>query len=100
MTGSEMRGAGLPTGISVPDRHLPALLPSAAVVRVGDRRSSASPASVYLSRLAPGSRGTMRGALVRIAAIAAQRSVDIESFRWEHLRYEDTQAIRAVLADR
>ena len=61
------------------------------------------PASVYLARLAPGSRRTMRQALGVIAAICLPGSDEVpapEDFPWWHLRAEHTKAVRARLAER
>lgn len=56
-----------------------------------------SPAAVYLARLDPGSRRTMRHALETIVAVAGG-AADINSFPWHRLRYQHTAAIRAQLA--
>jgi site-specific recombinase XerD len=61
-----------------------------------DRR----PAVVYLSRLAPSGRRTMATALTTIASLLAGTDVDARDFPWHQLRYEHTQTIRALLADR
>lgn len=63
-----------------------------------NRAGTANPAAVYLARLAPGSRRTMRGALDRIAAIALPGAT-AKTFPWARLRYEHCQAIRAHLAE-
>ena len=60
---------------------------------------SPSPAAVYLARLAAGSRPTIRAALETIASIASNGTVPADRFPWHKLRYQHTQAIRAVLAD-
>jgi site-specific recombinase XerD len=58
------------------------------------------PAAVYLSRLAPGSRRTMRQALDICAGIITDGRDDARSLRWQDLRYQHTQAIRTDLAAR
>jgi site-specific recombinase XerD len=57
------------------------------------------PAAVYLSRLAPGSRRTMRQALDSIAAMLTGRLADAQSLDWPALRYQHTQAVRTRLAE-
>jgi integrase len=69
------------------------------------------PAEVYLARLAPGSRRTMRGALNTLAsalgvpavfeqdAAGQQREVTYRFCRWEQLRYQHTAALRSRLAE-
>src|SRR5207244_1685210 len=71
-----------------------------AVVVDREDRSSVLPAAVYLARLAPGSRRTMSGALRTIAAIVSSGELTAAELPWHRLRYEDTQAVRAVLAER
>ncbi len=56
--------------------------------------------AVYLARLASGSRRTMRGALETIAGLLSGKSDQAFVLRWELLRYEHTQAIRAAVAER
>ncbi|HEV2122002.1 MAG TPA: integrase, partial [Chloroflexota bacterium] len=58
------------------------------------------PAAVYLARLAPGSRSTMRTALDTIARLLSGGTHDATSLAWPSLRYQHTQAVRAALADR
>src|SRR5919202_1374690 len=72
---------------------------------------SQHPAEVYLARLAPGSRRTMRGALNTLAsalgvpavfeqdAAGQQREVTYRFCRWEQLRYQHTAALRSLLAE-
>ena len=77
--------------------------PDAALVEVGRQRRGPNPAAVYLARLAPGSRRTMRGALATVAAICvpgAEEPLAPEAFPWEQVRAEHTKAIRAALAGR
>ncbi|MES2463060.1 MAG: tyrosine-type recombinase/integrase [Armatimonadota bacterium] len=60
-----------------------------------------NPAAVYLTSLAPGSRRTMREALDTIAdLVSAGRCPDCLRLDWSSLRYAETAAIRAVLAER
>jgi integrase len=63
-------------------------------------RPSEHPAAVYLARLAPGSRRTMRGALLTIAALLTDGAADCFALPWSALRYQHTAAVRAVLAER
>jgi site-specific recombinase XerD len=56
--------------------------------------------AVYLARLAPGSRRTMRGALETIAEILSGKHKQAFVLPWHELRYEHTQAVRAALAER
>jgi hypothetical protein len=58
------------------------------------------PAAVHLSRLAPGSRRTMRQALDSCAGIITDGRDDARSLRWQDLRYQHTQAIRTELQQR
>ncbi len=58
------------------------------------------PAAVYIARLAPGSRRTMREALDTIAVILSGRASNAESLPWHLLRYQHTQAVRTSLAER
>lgn len=53
---------------------------------------------IYLARLGPGSRRTMHGALATIARLLTKEQETAFTLKWEQLRYEQTQAIRAVLA--
>jgi integrase/recombinase XerD len=57
------------------------------------------PVAVYLARLAPSSRRTMRSALHAIAALLSETRCDAWSLDWAQLRYRHTTAVRAVLAD-
>jgi site-specific recombinase XerD len=63
-------------------------------------RPDQHPALVYLAKLAPGSRRTMRQALDAIANLVTQGQADALSLPWQLLGYAHTAAIRAVLAER
>lgn len=56
------------------------------------------PAAVYLARLAPGSRRTMREALDTIAGLLTSNRCDLQTLDWAALRYQHTAAVRAILA--
>lgn len=71
-----------------------------AVTGPGIVRADRHPALVYLARLAPGSRRTMRQALDAIAHVITRGQADAVSLPWECLGYAHTAAIRAVLAER
>lgn len=58
------------------------------------------PALVYLARLAPSGRRTMRAALDTIARIVTGGRADADTLPWPELRYQHTQALRTALADR
>ena len=57
------------------------------------------PLAVYLARLAPSSRRTMRAALDGIARLLSDDRCDAWSLDWPQLRYRHTTAVRALLAD-
>jgi integrase/recombinase XerD len=60
-----------------------------------------NPAAVYLARLGPGSRSHMERSLrVTMNVLSAQVGRDPRRFPWWALRYQHTQAVRAVLAQR
>ena len=74
-----------------------------SLVEVGRQRRGPNPATVYLARLAPGSRRAMRGALAAIASVLvpdAEHTPDPEAFPWEMVRAEHAKAVRAALAGR
>ena len=76
-------------------------VPSIAAVELNRQRPGPNPATVYLARLAPGSRRTMRGALATVAAICVpDAEPDPEAFPWEAFRAEHAKAVRATLAER
>ncbi len=57
------------------------------------------PAAVYLARLAPGSRRTMKGALNVVARHLTAGACDLFTLDWKKVRYQHTAAVRSVLAD-
>lgn len=61
-------------------------------------RLSQSPAAVYLSRLAPGSRRVVSERLRAIAGLVG--ITDINAFPWWELKYQHTIAIRAQIVER
>jgi site-specific recombinase XerD len=74
--------------------HIDALAPTAPL--------SQQPAAVYLSRLgSANSRRTMAGSLREIVGMmTGGRAADPLAFPWERLRYQDTQLVRTLLAER
>jgi len=66
----------------------------------GPAAVTADPAAVYLSRLAPSGRTTMRRALDTIADLASGGQADASSLPWAQWSQPHTQALRAHLADR
>jgi site-specific recombinase XerD len=58
------------------------------------------PAAVYLARLAPGSRRTMRAALHTIAGVLSSGALDAQSIDWSGVRYQHTAALRSHLAEK
>src|SRR5262245_9063679 len=82
-------------------RQLPARRTSNKVAVVGrPLPEDRNPVLVYLARLAPGSRPTMRDSLARIAEIVTGGSVSPETLDWSAMRYQHTAAIRSRLAER
>lgn len=57
------------------------------------------PAAVYLARLAPGSRRTMRAALDLVAGMLTSGAADAQTLDWSRLRYPHAQAVRSGLAE-
>ena len=57
------------------------------------------PAAVYLARLAPGSRRTMRQSLDVIAHLLTGGVADATDIDWAAVRYQHAQAVRAKLAE-
>ncbi len=57
------------------------------------------PAAVYIARLAPGSRRTMRQSLDVIAGLLTGGVANAEGVVWSAVRYQHAQAVRAKLAE-
>lgn len=77
-----------------------AIAPTAPETALAERSPAENPAAVYLARLAPGSRRTMRQALDTIAGLLTTGQLDATTAPWAALRYEHTQAVRAALRER
>ncbi len=73
--------------------------PSPQALVPAEVRSGRHPALVYLARLAPGSRRTMRESLEEIARLVSGGTSDALSLPWQDLGYQHTMAIRARLAE-
>ena len=58
-----------------------------------------NPAAVYLARLSPGSKRTMRHSLDSIANLVSGGRADALALEWAALRFQHTSAIRAKLAE-
>jgi hypothetical protein len=77
------------------------LIPAAPVALTGQLVAQADrhPVAVYLARLAPGSRRTMRQALEAVAtAISVQHTA--ETLPWPAVGYQHVAAVRAALLER
>lgn len=57
-----------------------------------------NPAAVYLARLAPGSRRTMKAALDKIARQLTSKRADAKTCPWAQVRYQHAQDVRTALA--
>ena len=66
----------------------------------GPARPDRHPVSVYLARLAPGSRRAMAQALGVVSGIASKGRLAALELPWASLRYQHTQAVRTELAER
>lgn len=64
------------------------------------RSHANDPTVVYLARLAPGSRRHIESSLSVIAKLLSGRALGPGGFPWEHVRYEHTGALRALLVAR
>lgn len=67
--------------------------------RRGTIDPSAHPVTVFLSRLAPGSRRTMLGALATIARLVGGDLAEPSRFPWHELRRAHVQAVRSKLSE-
>jgi site-specific recombinase XerD len=89
--GSLTRMAVLSTDVAVPNRLL-----MLAIQPPADQH----PAAVYLARLAPGSRRTMRAALDLVAGMLTSGAANAQTLNWAAVRYQHAQAVRSGLAER
>lgn len=64
------------------------------------RPAGAPPAAVYLARLAPTGRRTQQHALEIMASLLSDGRQTAATLPWHELRYQHTQALRTLLADR
>jgi hypothetical protein len=79
------------------DAHALAPTPSALPATITTLPLDRTPAVVYLARLAPGSRRTMRRALDTVASLLTSGRADALACDWPALRYQHTAALRALL---
>lgn len=80
--------------MAVPEVH-----DRAPLVSVTKSTPDRHPAAVYLARLGPGSRRTMKGALDKVAGLLTGGRCDTWTLRWAEVRYAQTAAVRTVLAE-
>lgn len=83
-----------------PTQAIAVINPSTALAAVLDIPADRNPALVYLASLAAGSRRTMRQALDMIATIITTGGCDHVTLPWGALRFQHTQAVRAVLQEK
>ncbi len=90
-----------PSALDTPSSRGDAVLPGEVTALVVYDRPPADqhPALVYLARLAPGSRRTMRTALETMARLLTGGQYSMEIMAWPALRYQHTQALRTLLAE-
>jgi site-specific recombinase XerD len=75
-------------------------VPKQPLVLAVEAPADRHPAAVYLARLAPGSRRTMRAALDLVATMLTSGAADAQTLDWSVLRYQHAQAVRSRLAER
>lgn len=73
---------------------------STALVQRVELPADRHPPTVYLSRLAPGSRRTMHQALNVITGILTTGQDDARGLDWSTIHYQHARAVRTVLAER
>lgn len=78
---------------------LPARLEARALVGGAQLPADRHPALVYLARLSPSSRRTMRQSLDTVARLVTGGACDALTLDWSQLRYQHTAAIRSRLAE-
>lgn len=79
---------------------MPAPAKATALLAMATLPADRHPAAVYVARLAPGSRRTMRHALDAVAALLTTGQATAETLDWPSLGYQHSQAVRAALAAR
>ncbi len=78
----------------------PVAQPAALPAVIQSRPADTHPVLVYLARLAPGSRRTMRQALDTVAGLLTGGQADALMLDWSRLGYQHTAAVRAAVAER
>jgi site-specific recombinase XerD len=71
-----------------------------ALILMAARPSHKNPVSVYLGRLAAGSRRAMSAALDNIADTLTGGQCDMSTLDWTQIRYQHAAAVRAALAEK
>lgn len=66
----------------------------------GALQADRNPAKVYIARLAPGSRRSMRTSLELVASILSGGAATADTFPWWSIGYQHVQALRTALAER
>jgi len=82
-----------------PTQPVALLTATTALAPAANIPADRNPALVYLASLAAGSRRTMRQALDTIATILTTGGCDHVTLPWGALRFQHTQAVRAVLQE-
>jgi site-specific recombinase XerD len=83
-----------------PTQAIVVINPSTALAPTSNIPADRNPALVYLASLAAGSRRTMRQALDTIAHLLTAGGCDHVTLPWGALRFQHTQAARAVLQEK
>src|SRR3954469_8241852 len=86
--------------LPLPTQSAALLSPSPDLVPAPNIPADRNPALVYLASLAAGSRRTMRQALDTIAHLLTAGGCDHVTLPWGALRFQPTQAARAVLQEK
>jgi site-specific recombinase XerD len=92
-----LEGSESGMGRYVPETH--SVISGGPLAVVGATPPDRHPAAVYLARLSPGSRRTMRHALDVVAVMLTSGMGDAMSVDWPAVRYQHAQAVRTRLAE-